>query len=148
MRPQKTKRTKPAIHRFMNLNAVRKVITTMKKLTESEKLGRGVQILLSSRDKADLEKMAQASGNSVAAATRPHIIRALERWRKANPELVTTPLPQKPSLILNGKTVRSQRSLEAQMRGSSALSSNGGANGRSHTSKSSSLQRARRATKE
>ena len=103
----------------------------MKKLSEDERLERGVQILLSSRDKEDLEKMARALGDSLSAATRPHVLRALERWRKQNPELVAQPLPQKPgTLTFAGKSVRTQRSLEVQMKATqNAANGNGTSNG-------------------
>jgi hypothetical protein len=102
----------------------------MKKLAESERLERGVQILLSARDKEDLAKMARAEGTSLASATRPHILRALERWRKQNPELATEPLPEKPkTLTLDGKAVRTQRSLEAQLKVAASNGSNGSSNG-------------------
>lgn len=98
----------------------------MKKLNESERLERGVQILLSAQDKADLEKMAKASGRSLSGAARPLVIRALDRWRKENPELAAMELPAKPkTLVLDGKAVRTQRSLEAQQK----IASNGSANG-------------------
>ena len=89
----------------------------MKKLNESERLERGVQILLSAQDKADLEKMARANGRSLSGAARPLVIRALDKWRKDNPELAAMELPAKAkTLVLDGKAVRTQRSMEAQIR--------------------------------
>jgi hypothetical protein len=85
----------------------------MKKLSDDEKLTRGVQILLTAQDKADLEKMALEAGVSLSAAARPHVLRALERWRTKNPDAATAPAPEatKP-LVVNGKTVRSHRVAE------------------------------------
>jgi hypothetical protein len=85
----------------------------MKKLSDDEKLTRGVQILLTAQDKADLERMALEAGVSLSAAARPHVIRALDRWRSKNPEAAALPSPPvaKP-LVVDGKTVRSKRIAE------------------------------------
>lgn len=100
--------------------------------------------MLSSRDKEDLEKMARASGDSLSAATRPHVLRALERWRKQNPELVAAPLPEKPkTLTFAGKSVRTQRSLEAQAKlaADKGTNLNGSAsNGASHNGRAKTSQ--------
>jgi transposase-like protein len=85
----------------------------MKKLADDEKLTRGVQILLTAQDKADLTKIALETGVSLSAAARPHVQRALERWRAKNPEAASAepPASSKP-LVVGGKTVRSNRVAE------------------------------------
>ncbi|HEX8833786.1 MAG TPA: hypothetical protein VF719_06275 [Abditibacteriaceae bacterium] len=81
----------------------------MKKLPEDEKLQRGLQILLTAQDKAALEAMARESGMSLSAAARPHVLRAIDRWRAKNPDVKIEPSPPKPSLMVGGKIVRSIR---------------------------------------
>ncbi|HEX8552095.1 MAG TPA: hypothetical protein VF681_11145 [Abditibacteriaceae bacterium] len=101
----------------------------MKKLTDDERLERGVQILLTAQDKADLEKMAQLDGLSLSAAARPHVLKALEKWRKQNPEAAAAEPPAKPkTLTLNGKAVRSERSLETYLKAAEKSASNNGSN--------------------